>query len=74
MATVTVSVPPQLKQKMASFPETNWSAVARRAILERINVLEKMDQLLAKSQLTEKDAIELGRKVRHGVTKRFLES
>lgn len=72
MSTVTISVPDELKNEMAKFPETNWSAVARKAILERIKFLEKMDKLLAKSELTEEEAVLLGRKVKAAVSKKFL--
>ena len=74
MATITLAVPEELKQKMALFPEMNWSAVARKAILERIKVLEEMNKKLAKSTLTEEDTVSLGRKVKHVVSKKFLKS
>lgn len=71
MSTVTVSVSDELKEKMSLFPETNWSAVARKAIIERIKLLEKLDKELAKSTLTEEDTIKLGRKVKHSVSKKM---
>lgn len=74
MATITLAVPEELKQKMALFPEMNWSAVARKAILERIRFLEEMNKKLAKSTLTEEDTIALGRKVKLAVSKKFLKS
>ena len=72
MTTVTISVSDELKEKMTKFPEVNWSAVARKAILERIKFFEKMNKTLAKSELTEEDAILLGRKVKFTVSKKFL--
>lgn len=74
MATITVAVPEELKQKMALFPEMNWSAVARKAIVERIKLLEEMNRKLSKSTLTDEDTIALGRKVKHAVSQRFLKS
>ena len=74
LSTVTISVSDELKNKMTAFPEVNWSAVARKAILERIKFLEKMDKLLAKSELTEEDAILLGAKVKAAVSKKFAKS
>jgi hypothetical protein len=71
MVSITLSVPEELKHKMDEFPEMNWSAVARNAIEEKIFLLEKMNFLLSKSKLTEKDAIELGRKVNKAVAKRY---
>ena len=70
MATVTLSVPDELKEKMASFPELNWSAVARTAIAERIKLLEEMNRKLSKSTLTQEETIALGRKVKRAVAKK----
>ena len=42
--------------------------------LERIKFLEKMDKSLAKSELTEEDALLLGGKVKAAVSKRFAKS
>jgi len=74
LATITVSVPNELKDKMTLFPETNWSAVARKAIVERIKLLEEFDKQLSKSSFSEEDTIKLGRKVKHSVSKKFNEA
>ncbi len=74
MSSVTLSVPKELKQKMALFPEMNWSAVARKAILERIKFMEKMDKQLSKSRLSKEDTLSLGKKVKHGVSGKFVKS
>lgn len=71
---MTISVPEELKSKMRVFPEMNWSAVARKAIVERIRLLEKMNKQLAKSKISEEDTIALGRKVKHAVSKKFAQS
>ncbi|HIJ03010.1 TPA: hypothetical protein HA369_01695 [Candidatus Woesearchaeota archaeon] len=70
MPTITLSVPEELKKDMDAVQEINWSAVAREAIktkLEQINILK---QITAKSHLTEKDALELGRKINESMHKR----
>ena len=64
----------EIKHKMSLFPEMNWSAVARKAIVERIKFMEKMNKMLSKSTLSEKETISLGRKVKHKVSKRFTNS
>ncbi len=71
MVSITLAVPPDLKAEMDNHPELNWSEVARRAIKDKLEILKKMDKLLEKSKLTEKDAIELGRKVNKGLAKRY---
>lgn len=73
MVSITLSVPEELKKEMDKHPELNWSEIARQAITEKIRILKKMDLLLANSKLTEEDAIELGRKVKTGLAKRYKE-
>ncbi|MDE1810516.1 MAG: hypothetical protein KGH66_00525 [Candidatus Micrarchaeota archaeon] len=47
-----------------------WSAVAKRAMRNKEKTLELMDKLLAKSRLTEKDALMIGRKINREVARR----
>lgn len=72
MVSITLSVPEELKKEMDDFPEMNWSEIARQAIREKLNILRKMDMILSKSKMTEKDALELGKKVNKAVAKRIL--
>ncbi len=72
MVSITLSVPEELKTEMDLHPEMNWSEIARQAIREKLVILKKMDLLLTKSKLTEKDALEIGKKVNKAVAKRFL--
>jgi len=74
MVSITLSVPEELKKEMDSISYVNWSAIAREAIMERMAILKRMDQLLSKSKLTEKDALELGKKVKKAVSKRLIEA
>lgn len=64
MASLTLAVPKELKQKMASFRYINWSAVARQAIIDKMQILEKMNKLLSKSTLTEEDTVRFGRRIK----------
>jgi len=63
MVSITLSVPKELKSEMDLHPEMNWSEIARQAIRSKISILKRMDALVANSKLTEKDALEIGRKV-----------
>ncbi|PIN75127.1 hypothetical protein COV18_05035 [Candidatus Woesearchaeota archaeon CG10_big_fil_rev_8_21_14_0_10_37_12] len=72
MVSITLAVPEEMKSEMDNHPEMNWSEVARQAIRERLIILKKMDEIVSKSKLTEKDALELGRKINKVVAKRFL--
>ena len=71
VVSITLSVPEELKEEMDKHPEMNWSEIARQAIKERIVLLKKMDAFLVNSKMTEKDAIELGRKVNKALAKRY---
>jgi hypothetical protein len=69
MTSLTLSVSKELKKMMDEHPEINWSEVARQSITQKLTLLAKMDRLLKNSKLTEKDTIEIGRKVNKGITK-----
>ena len=70
MASLTLSVPTELKQKMASFRYINWSEVARAAIINKLQVLERMNKLLSKSALTQEDTIRYGRVINKRIWKK----
>jgi len=63
MPTITLSVPEDLKRDMDESKEMNWSAVARAAIKSKVAQLRILKAISAKSKFTEKDALELGRKI-----------
>lgn len=71
MVNITLSVPEDLKRDMEKFPEINWSVIARTAIKQRIIMLEKFRKFTKDSTMTEKDALELGRKVNKSLHKRY---
>lgn len=70
MTNMTLAIPEELTKLMKKHKHIKWSAIAREAIEDRAKELELMDKLLAKSKLTEKDALELGRKVNRAMAKR----
>ncbi len=63
MPTITLSVPEDLKKGMDESKEINWSEVARTAIRSKVSQLKILKAISVKSKLTEKDALELGRKI-----------
>lgn len=73
MATVSISVPDELKIKMQELDEINWSSVVRKAIESRIKDIQEMKKIISKSKLTEKDAKEIGDIINVASSKRFLE-
>ncbi len=71
MPTLTLAVPKELKSEMDSLPELNWSEIARRAISKEIKEYKLFKSIVSKSKLTEKDALELGRKVNKSLHERY---
>ncbi len=69
MANVCVSVPEEMKKRMDDYGIVNWSEVARQAFAERLKKMQLADMLASESKLTEKDVLEIGRKIKHAVAK-----
>jgi len=71
MANMTLSVPNELHQEMAIHSEIKWSDIARQAFEKKVKELHWMDFLLKDSKFTEKDAEEIGHKIKAEISKRF---
>ena len=71
MPTITLSVPEELKHAMDQSKEINWSEVARVAIREKVAQLKILKAIAAKSKLTEKDALALGKKINKSLHERY---
>ena len=71
MGTMSVSVSEELKEKMEKLDEVNWSAVARKAFEEKVNQIEFLKKIAAKSKLTEKSAEEISSKISRGMAQKF---
>lgn len=63
MANITLSVPDNTHKKMRHFSEVKWSEVARKAIIEKIEILSLAEKLAQKSKLTEEDVEEFNKKI-----------
>ncbi len=71
MPTITLSIPEDIKKDMDESKDINWSAVAREAIKTKIAQLRILKAITAKSKLTEKDALELGRKINASMHEKY---
>ena len=71
MTTLTLAVPDEMKKKMDSFPEMNWSEVARQAFMQKIEDMEFIRKFKEKSKLTEADALRLGKEVSKSISSRL---
>ncbi len=71
MVNMTLSIPDDLYAAMRKHSEIKWSEVARKAFERQVKALDVMDDLLSKSELTEKDAERIGHQIKSGIRKRF---
>lgn len=71
MPTITLSVTEDLKREMEQSKDVNWSEVARAAIKTKLSQLSILKVITSKSKLSEKDALELGRKINESLHKRY---
>ncbi len=71
MPNITLAVPEELHEKMKKHSEIRWSEVARKAISQKMEDLEVMDRIAAKSRLTQKDVDEIAKKVNSNVARKL---
>jgi hypothetical protein len=77
MASVTFSIPDNVKEDMESISWVNWSELAREEAHKRAKLareFETFKKITAKSKLTEKDARELDKKIKSAAAKRFIDA
>ncbi|MEK6857305.1 MAG: hypothetical protein AABX39_01825 [Nanoarchaeota archaeon] len=70
MTNMTLAVSEDLHKIMQKHREVKWSEVARQALWQHAKKLELLDKLLSKSQLTEEDALDIGKRIKSSVAKR----
>ena len=70
MTNMTLAIPEDLQKIMTRHREIKWSEIARIAMWEYARKLELMEKLVAESELTEEDAVEIGRKIKEAMAKR----
>ena len=71
MTTMTLAVPDELKIKMETFQEMNWSEVARQAFIQKVRDLEILKKFKSDSTMTEEDALRMGRELNERLAKRY---
>lgn len=72
MANITLSIPNEIHKQMKHFSEVKWSEIARKAIIEKLELLQFAEKLASKSKLTEEDVAAFNKKIKASATKRFL--
>ena len=73
MPNITLSIPDEAYVKMKKFNEIRWSEIVRRAVIDKIDELSAIEKIASKSKLTMKDVMELDKKIKKGIRKRFDE-
>jgi len=63
MPNLTLSINAQIKREMKTFPEINWSQVARSAIERKLAEMKFLAEFTKESEISLEDAQELGKKV-----------
>lgn len=71
MPNLTIAIPEELRKKLSEFKIINWSEVAREAFEKKIVQLRVLESFSKDSELTQEDALKLGRKVNEALSKRF---
>ena len=71
MVNVTFAVPAELHEIMRRHPEIKWSEIARKAMWEYARKLEFMERIAGESRLSEKDVLELDKRVKAGLRGRY---
>jgi hypothetical protein len=68
---VTFAVPEELHEIMRRHPEIKWSEIARKAMWEYAQKLELMEKIVSDSRLSEKDVLELDKKVKAEMSEKY---
>ena len=67
---MTLAIPDDLYKIIKKHKEIKWTEIARQAMWQQARKLELLDSLLSKSKLTDKDALEIGRKIKREIAKK----
>jgi len=70
LVNVTLAVPIEMKHKMDTFAEINWSAVARAAFDQKMHDLELIQRFKSESTMTQADALRMGRELNQRLARR----
>ena len=72
MKSFDLQLPVALIDAMERFPDHPWNEIIRMVIEDHLSNLS--DSLVEKSEFTEEDAVEFGRKISQAASKEFLKS
>lgn len=70
MPNVTLAIPEEVHEKMKQHSEMRWSEFMRKALVEKIKLLEIVESIAQKSKLTEEDVKALAKKIDRAVARK----
>ncbi len=68
---ITLAISRELHKKMKQHDEISWSALIKHTIEHKIADLELLDKLTEKSELTEKDALDIGEMIKRSAARKL---
>jgi CCR4-NOT transcriptional regulation complex NOT5 subunit len=71
MAEIVVKIPKELEEDFKKIDPLLLELAVQRLIKEKLEEFVEVEKMLSKSKLTEKEALELGRKVNKALAKRY---
>ena len=71
MTNITLAIPEDLHTRMKQHSEIRWSEVVRKTISQKIEDLDIMDKLTAKSKLTQEDVNQIAGKVDKAIARKL---
>ena len=74
MPSMTLSIPQELHTLIKRHNEIRWSEIARRAMWDYARKLQELDNIVQKSKMTEKEAENIGKKVKKSVQAHYREN
>ena len=74
MAEIRISIPDELEQDIKNVSKLKLSLAIAKLLKSELDRMARLNSLVSKSQLSEKDAKELSFKTDMALSKRFLES
>ena len=51
MATITLSIPKDLKKRMDAMPEVKWTEILRNIIIKKVRQLKKFEQMVERGEI-----------------------
>ena len=72
MVNITLSIPAEIKKMMETYEEVKWSEVARKAIIQKLAVLRKLDELSQSSKITDKDIEKMEHEIKRKLNNRII--